>query len=88
MTLIDNYRLDDTDHDWTLRAACRGANPDLFFIDQGQSANPAKKVCARCPVSHACLDYAMRNDIRHGVWGGHGEKERKRLRGLRRKAAA
>ena len=88
MTIIDQFALDDTDHDWTLRAVCNGADPDLFFVEIGQSNAEAKKLCARCPVREECLDYALRHDIRHGVWGGKSEKDRKTIRKLRTLAAA
>jgi WhiB family redox-sensing transcriptional regulator len=28
-----------------------------------------------------CLEYALRNDERFGIWGGKSERERRRLRG-------
>jgi WhiB family redox-sensing transcriptional regulator len=81
VSLVDQFRLDDN-LDWTLRAACAGAdNPDLWFPNQGTSNQPAKNVCARCPVRTDCLDYALDHQIRFGVWGGRSEKERKTMRG-------
>lgn len=41
----------------------------------------AKAVCARCPSRDACLDYALTNAIRFGVWGGTDWLERDRLLG-------
>ena len=35
---------------------------------------------AVCPVRAECLDYALRNSIRHGIWGGLNEEERARER--------
>ena len=43
----------------------------------------AQKICAECPVSAACLEYALANHIDHGVWGGCSERERRRI--LRRR---
>jgi WhiB family redox-sensing transcriptional regulator len=40
----------------------------------------AKEVCSICPVSDACLEYALETNQRSGVWGGTSEKERKSLR--------
>ncbi|ONK24265.1 hypothetical protein BLX87_06150, partial [Bacillus sp. VT-16-64] len=35
---------------------------------------------SECPVSTACLDYALAKDERFGIWGGMSERERRRLR--------
>ena len=65
---------------WRELAACRGADLDLFFPERGETAEPARRVCARCPVREPCLDYAVSNRIIHGVWGGLTERERRALR--------
>jgi WhiB family redox-sensing transcriptional regulator len=36
----------------------------------------AKAVCASCPVQAHCLDYALENSIKYGIWGGLNEEER------------
>ena len=40
----------------------------------------AKKVCLACPVRKQCLDYALANDERFGIWGGLSERERRKLK--------
>ena len=65
---------------WRELAACRGAGLDLFFPERGESAGPARRVCAACPVRQPCLDYAISNRITHGIWGGLTERERRALR--------
>ena len=77
--------------DWFPRAACRGLDPDLFFL--GQWGNPetvkeAKRVCAGCEVRRECLDYALDNCERFGVFGGTTPKQRRRMRRERKEAAA
>jgi len=67
------------DNDWTTRAQCRQVDPDLFFPDKGGSSVDAKRICAGCPVRAACLDYALKNEERFGVWGGTSEHERRQL---------
>jgi transcription factor WhiB len=52
----------------------------VFFPGRGESAGPARQVCAACPVRQACLDYAISNRITHGIWGGLTERERRALR--------
>jgi WhiB family redox-sensing transcriptional regulator len=65
---------------WRELAACRGADLNLFFPERGESAGPARRVCAACPVRQPCLDYAITNRITHGIWGGLTERERRALR--------
>jgi WhiB family transcriptional regulator, redox-sensing transcriptional regulator len=70
--------------DWRDRAACRDADPELFFpvSDLGPGARQvaeAKTVCGRCPVRARCLDYAIDNALDHGVFGGTTERERRVL---------
>jgi len=65
---------------WRQRAACLSADPDLFFPDRGESAEPARQVCAQCPVRQPCLEFAISHGIMHGIWGGLTERERRALR--------
>ena len=65
---------------WRELAACRGTDLGVFFPERGESAGPARQVCAACPVRQACLDYAITNRITHGVWRGLTERERRVLR--------
>lgn len=69
-----------TREDWMQRGACRGLASDLFFPDRGAEVKQQKAVCAACPVSAECLDYALRNGEKFGIWGGTSERERRRLR--------
>ncbi len=75
--------------DWRERAACRDADPELFFpiSEVGPGARQvaaAKAVCARCPVRAQCLRYALDNGLDHGVFGGATEVERRELTRTRR----
>ena len=72
---------------WRQHAACRGADPDIFYPATDEEAEEAKAVCATCPVRQACLEYALANRERDGVWGGLTERERRRLIRQRRKSA-
>lgn len=65
---------------WQDQARCRDLDVDAFFPERGESSREAKEICAACPVRIECLNYALRNDERHGVWGGMTERERRRLR--------
>lgn len=68
-----------TDQSWRTRAECRDLDPELFFIERHESAEEAKRVCARCPVRAECLDYALVTRQRFGIWGGMGERQRRQL---------
>jgi WhiB family redox-sensing transcriptional regulator len=65
---------------WRYRAACRGVELSVFFPGRGQSAEPARRICASCPVRQPCLEFALRHGITHGIWGGLAERDRRALR--------
>jgi hypothetical protein len=50
-------------------AECR-SNPLLFFSNSRQEREVAEIVCGRCRIAWECLDYARKNGITWGVWGG------------------
>ena len=58
---------------------CKEIDPDLWYPEKGGPTQDAKQVCRRCPVQLACLQYALDNDERFGVWGGFSERERRLL---------
>lgn len=68
---------------WQADALCAQTDPEAFFPEKGGSTRDAKRVCEACIVKDRCLDYAMDNDERFGIWGGLSERERRRLRRLR-----
>lgn len=72
---------------WRQRAACRGVDPDVFYPISDEDAEEAKSICRECPVREACLEYALANRERDGVWGGATERERRRMIRHRRKSA-
>ena len=65
---------------WQERALCAQTDPEAFFPEKGGSTRDAKKVCGACNVRSQCLEYALANDERFGIWGGLSERERRRLR--------
>src|SRR5687768_12531727 len=72
--------------EWKLRAKCasRMENPDDWF-DKYDSNRRAEKLCQGCPVIMECLEYALENDERFGIWGGLTARSRRRLARQRRK---
>ncbi|WP_129338204.1 WhiB family transcriptional regulator [Cellulomonas endophytica] len=65
---------------WQERALCAQTDPEAFFPEKGGSTREAKKVCVSCEVRSECLDYALANDERFGIWGGLSERERRKLK--------
>ncbi len=65
---------------WQEKALCAQTDPEAFFPEKGGSTREAKKVCLSCEVRADCLDYALKNDERFGIWGGLSERERRRIR--------
>jgi WhiB family transcriptional regulator, redox-sensing transcriptional regulator len=66
---------------WRTIAACRSADPDLFFPVSASANNlqqvaDAKAICACCLVRRECLDFALRTRQLHGIWAGMTEEER------------
>jgi WhiB family redox-sensing transcriptional regulator len=72
---------------WRQYARCLGADPDLFYPVNDEAAEPAKAICAICPVREPCLEHAITAREKEGVWGGLTERERRRLIRQRRKTA-
>lgn len=68
---------------WQDYANCRGADADLFFPERGASTRKAKAICTACEVKDECLDFAIVNGEKFGIWGGMSERERRRVRRAR-----
>jgi len=71
---------DEGELGWQTEALCAQTDPEAFFPEKGGSTRDAKKVCGACNVRSECLEYALSNDERFGIWGGLSERERRRLR--------
>jgi WhiB family redox-sensing transcriptional regulator len=90
-TFIERLELDIAP--WRESAACARVDPELFHPERGQGERiayaRAKAVCANCPVQRECLDDALEQDDRYGIWGGllpHEREEIRRQRGMTRDA--
>ena len=70
---------------WQKVAACRDADPDLFFpVGTAGPAlrqiDEAKRICRACPAQARCLAWALDRGVGSGVWGGTTEDERRAIR--------
>lgn len=71
-----------SDTAWHTRGACYGMDvedADAVFFPRPRDHEDiaeAKELCGWCPVRSDCLNYALENGLRDGVWGGLTEAER------------
>ena len=65
---------------WVTRRACAGMPTRIFYPEDSGGTAYAKSICALCPVSPECLQYALDNDEHFGVWGGKSERWRRNHR--------
>lgn len=79
--------------DWRHRAACRDADPEIFFpvAESGPVLAAAEAhalaYCARCPVRAECLAFAL-DALPYGIAGGMTEGQRAALRRHAREGTA
>ena len=85
------YKYREPAGDWTEQAACKNADPALFYANSDSTDNvaadraKAKQICQSCPSIDQCLQHAIDTDERWGIWGGMEPLERERWNaGLRR----
>ncbi|MEQ4608337.1 WhiB family transcriptional regulator [Streptomyces sp. SAS_281] len=71
------------DTSWHTRGACHGmdvedADAVFFPLPRDHEAiAEAKELCGWCPVRSDCLNYALENVLKEGIWGGLTEAERR-----------
>ena len=72
------------------RALCGNRRDDAFYTERSRRATTAaetearralvatasKKTCALCPIQSECLEYAIENKIKFGIWGGMTPRQR------------
>ena len=78
----------EPEESWQNFANWLGVDPDLFFPEGGASTKEAMAVCRAWVVREDCLEYALENSEKFGIWGGLSERERRRLRRARALARA
>lgn len=76
------------------KAMCssRLVDPDLWFPEairnpeqRAQATENAVQICSSCPYKSQCLQFALDNEIRDGIWGGVVSDERNKLIGTTEK---
>ena len=73
---------------WRDLGRCKGADSEVFYPEDDEDEGlPAKAICDKCPVREVCLEHAIANREKIGVWGGYTARERRRLVRQRRRSA-
>jgi WhiB family transcriptional regulator, redox-sensing transcriptional regulator len=75
------------DAKWHEDAACRDADPDLFFPrgatgSAQRQIEQATRICRTCLVRTECLAWALDHEVTDGVWGGTTMDQRRAIRRL------
>jgi WhiB family transcriptional regulator, redox-sensing transcriptional regulator len=65
--------------EWKDEPACTGLDTEIFFPleNHPDAIERAEKICRKCPVSAQCLEYARKENIGYGIWGGWTPSERR-----------
>jgi WhiB family transcriptional regulator, redox-sensing transcriptional regulator len=63
------------DISWRDGAECQYTDPEIFFPELGANVAPVKQICRGCPARLQCYEFAVSNDMVHGVWAGLSERE-------------
>lgn len=72
---------------WRDLAACNGEDPEMFF--RVYLERKALEICASCPVTRQCrnfadrIEYGVPDQYIHGVWAGETVKQRIARRSIR-----
>ena len=65
---------------WQDSAACKDLDSRIFISGVPSRVQFAKAVCASCPVTRECLEFALAHeDFEPHVYGGMTGEERKRV---------
>jgi WhiB family redox-sensing transcriptional regulator len=59
--------------------ACKDVDTDLFFSELKSKVEKEKAICNSCPVKSECLEFALKDGIEFGIFGGVTADERKAL---------
>lgn len=72
-------------NEWMKDGSCRDMPPEIFFPRDEETQDIALRACGSCAVRDVCLNYALKNRIDHGVWGGSTEEQRRQIHRAERK---
>lgn len=64
---------------WMDEASCLDVPPEIMFSRRPDARQRGRATCAGCPVRIECSEYALDEQIEHGLFGGLDEDERRAL---------
>jgi len=69
---------------WRVKAACANSDTEKFFpnrdgVDAAMIVAQAQLCCATCTVRKECLEFALTNKLKYGIWGGITSRNRRGL---------
>lgn len=71
---------------WKENRRCSKGESDLFFPERHkdsfkrqQLVKEARAICAQCVVTETCLEFALKNKEKFGIFGGMTEPERRHI---------
>jgi len=70
--------------DWMRQGECLYEDTEIFFPLYNVEIEKAKRFCDKCVVQPECLEFALKNKIDDGIWGGASERDRRRISRRRR----
>lgn len=62
-------------------AVCATVDPEIFFPEKGKATDirKARKLCLRCIHTSECREFAIKNRIKYGIWGGMTYNDRRKM---------
>lgn len=64
---------------WRQDSMCSKTKSIDWFSEDKEQIQMAKEACRKCTVADKCLEFAVRNKERFGIWGGFTTRERNKL---------
>ena len=52
----------------------------IYFFRKEELLLEKLAICRACTVQDQCLEYAVENSEKFGIWGGLSERERRRIK--------
>lgn len=71
--------------EWMNSGNCNNYEQSVMYPNDTAGVQAAKVICRSCVIRVECLEYALTNREKYGVWGGQSEGARRKILRLRSK---